>query len=113
MVKQTMLRKKGERGQKAQNEQLAAILSATPLGIFQTRNGVILWVNRQLTLMLGYEESQIIGKEVRVLAKSPDELDQVFRESCRSSRPFRDSATPSATSPGKTVPRWHAGYRSR
>ena len=80
MVKQTMLRKKGEREQKAQNEQLATILSATPLGIFQTRNGIIQWVNRRLALMLGYEESQLVGKDVRVLVKTPEEFDQLFRE---------------------------------
>ncbi len=38
VIKQTMLRRKAEREIKVQNEQLTAILSATPLGIFQVRN---------------------------------------------------------------------------
>jgi diadenylate cyclase len=80
IIKQTMLRKKGEREQKAQNEQLATILSATPLGIFQIRDGVIQWVNHQLALMLGYEESQLVGKEMRTLSKTTDDFDQLFRE---------------------------------
>jgi PAS domain S-box-containing protein len=80
VVKQTMLRKKGEREQKAQNEQLATILSATPLGIFQTRGGIIQWVNRQIALMLGYDESQLVGKEMRILSKTGDEFDQLIRE---------------------------------
>lgn len=80
VVKQTMLRKKGEREQKAQNEQLAAILSATPLGIFQTRGGILQWVNRPLAQMLGYEESQLVGKEMRIFAKTGTEFDQLIRE---------------------------------
>ena len=48
LIKQTVLRKKAERELKGQNEQLAMILSATPLGIFQMRNGILEWVNRPL-----------------------------------------------------------------
>jgi diadenylate cyclase len=80
LIKGTMLRKKAERELKAQNEQLAAILSATPLGIFQMRNGLIEWVNRPLAAMLGYEESGLIGKEMRILFRNPEEYDQVTRD---------------------------------
>ena len=48
VIKQTMLRRKAEREIKVQNDQLTAILSATPLGIFQVRNQVITWVNPQI-----------------------------------------------------------------
>ncbi|MDO9034531.1 MAG: PAS domain S-box protein [Methanoregula sp.] len=80
LIKQTMLRKRSEREIKAQNEQLAAILSATPLGIFQARNGVIEWVNRQFPAMLGYEESQMAGKDLKSFLLSAEEYDLLSRE---------------------------------
>jgi diadenylate cyclase len=80
LIKQTLLRKRSEREIKAQNEQLAAILSATPLGIFQARNGIIEWVNRQLPSLLGYEESQMVGKELKTFLSSPEEYDLISRE---------------------------------
>ncbi|NMB80020.1 MAG: response regulator, partial [Methanomicrobiales archaeon] len=67
LIKGTMLRKKAERELKAQNEQLAGILSATPLGIFQMRNGIIEWVNVPFCSMLGYDEISLVGKEMRSL----------------------------------------------
>ena len=63
VIKQTMLRRKAEREIKVQNEQLTAILSATPLGIFQVRNHLMAWVNSQFAEMLGYEGSFLVGKE--------------------------------------------------
>jgi len=80
LIKQTLLRKRSEREIKAQNEQLAAILSATPLGIFQARNGIIEWVNPRFPAMLGYEESQLVGKALKTFLVSPDEYDLLFRE---------------------------------
>lgn len=80
LIKQTMLRKRSEREIKAQNEQLSAILSATPLGIFQARNGVIEWVNRQFPAMLGYEELQIVGKDLKSFLLSQEEYDLLSRE---------------------------------
>ncbi|MDP2798103.1 MAG: PAS domain S-box protein [Methanoregula sp.] len=80
LIKQTMLRKRSEREIKAQNEQLAAILSATPLGIFQARDGIIEWVNRQFPAMLGYEESQMVGKDLKTFLSSPEEYDLLSRE---------------------------------
>jgi PAS domain S-box-containing protein len=80
LIKQSMLRKRGEREIKSQNEQLANILSATPLGIFQTQNNIIVWVNSQILSLLGYEESQLVGKELRTLFKTPEEYDQFCRE---------------------------------
>jgi PAS domain S-box-containing protein len=77
VIKQTMLRKKAEREIKVQNEQLTAILSATPLGIFQVRNHLITWVNQQFAEMLGYEESYLVGKEMGSLFKSPEDFDLV------------------------------------
>ncbi len=80
LIKQTLLRKRSEREIKAQNEQLAGILSATPLGIFQSRNGIIEWVNRPFSAMLGYDESQMVGKDLRTFLSSPDEYDLLSRE---------------------------------
>jgi PAS domain S-box-containing protein len=80
LIKQTMLRRKAEREQKAQTEQLATILSATPLGIFQVRNGIIEWVNRPFITMLGTDEGALIGKELRTLIRTPEEFDQLARE---------------------------------
>ena len=80
LIKQTLLRKRSEREIKAQNEQLATILSATPLGIFQARNGVIEWVNRQFPAMLGYEELQMVGKDLKSFLLSQEEYDLFSRE---------------------------------
>ncbi|MGA2699355.1 MAG: response regulator, partial [Methanoregula sp.] len=67
LMKQTALRKKSERDVKLQNDQLTAILSATPLGIFQMRNDTIEWVNRPLVTLLAVSESAVVGKPVRTL----------------------------------------------
>ena len=80
LIKQTTLRKKAERELRIQNEQLATILSATPLGIFQVRNGLLEWVNRPFGSMLGFEESSLIGKEVKTLFRTAEEYEQVCRE---------------------------------
>jgi diadenylate cyclase len=80
LIKQTVLRKKAERELKGQNEQLAMILSATPLGIFQMRNGILEWVNRPLALMLGCDEPGLVGKELRTLLKTGEEYEQLCRE---------------------------------
>ncbi|MCX6682873.1 MAG: PAS domain S-box protein [Methanoregula sp.] len=80
MVKQSMLRRKAEREIKAQNDQLTAILSATPLGIFQMRNHVLEWVNHPFAVMLGYDDNQLAGKEIRILFRNPEEYEQVLRD---------------------------------
>jgi len=80
LFKQTLLKRRAERETKVQNEQLTAILSATPLGIFQMRNNLIEWVNRPLAAMLGYTEAQLVKKPVRILFKSEEEYEQVCRD---------------------------------
>jgi diadenylate cyclase len=80
LIKQTTLRKKAERELKVQNEQLATILSATPLGIFQMRSGILEWVNRPFVSMLGYTESTLVGREFRTLLKTHEEFEQICRE---------------------------------
>ncbi|MGA2121680.1 MAG: PAS domain S-box protein [Methanoregula sp.] len=80
LIKQTTLRKKAERELKVQNEQLATILSATPLGIFQMRNGILEWVNRPFVSMLGYTETALVGRELRTLLKTREEFEQICRE---------------------------------
>ncbi|MGA7628607.1 MAG: PAS domain S-box protein, partial [Methanoregula sp.] len=80
LIKQAALRKKSERDVKLEKDQLTAILSATPLGIFQMRNAVIEWINHPLTALLGAQESSIVGKPVRSLFKSDEEFMQVFRD---------------------------------
>jgi diadenylate cyclase len=80
VIKQTMLRKKAEREIRMQNEQLNAILSATPLGIFQVRNGLLVWTNPQFAGMLGYEESSLVGKEIQKIFSNPEDYDRVSRE---------------------------------
>ncbi|HRY75636.1 MAG TPA: PAS domain S-box protein [Methanoregulaceae archaeon] len=80
LIKQTMLKKKAERELKIQNDQLAAILSATPLGIFQMQNNVITWVNRPFAVLLGYEEARLIGKDTRSLVPGSEEYEQLVRD---------------------------------
>ena len=80
ILKQTTLRRKAEREMKLQNDQLTAILSATPLGIFQMRNAVIEWVNRPLVTLLGYTEPQLVGKPFRILFRNEEEFEQVCRD---------------------------------
>jgi PAS domain S-box-containing protein len=80
LMKQTALRKKSERDLKLQNDQLTAILSATPLGIFQMRNATVEWINRPLVTLLGVSESAVVGKPARALFKSEEEFGQVCRD---------------------------------
>jgi PAS domain S-box-containing protein len=80
LIKQTMLRRKAERELKVQNEQLTTILSATPLGIFQVRNNIVTWTNHQFARMLGYEESHLIGKDIHIFFKTPEDFDLMCRE---------------------------------
>ncbi|WAC04186.1 MAG: PAS domain S-box protein [Methanoregula sp.] len=80
LVKQTMLRRRADREIKARNEQLSAILSATQLGIFQMRNHILEWVNRPFAAMLGYDESAIVGKDIRMIFKNHEEYDQFLRD---------------------------------
>jgi PAS domain S-box-containing protein len=80
LIKQTMLKRKAERDIKIQNDQLATILSATPLGVFQVRNRIIEWTNRQFAGMFGTTETLMVGKEFRSLFKNDEEYEHVLRE---------------------------------
>jgi diadenylate cyclase len=80
LLKQSMLRKKAEREAKARTDQLAAILSATPLGIFQVQNNTIQWVNNRIASLLGYDEATLIGKDPATLFAAPEEYTQFCRE---------------------------------
>jgi len=80
LIKQSILRKKAERETKAQNEQLATILAATPLGIFQLRNSAIQWANNRIASLLGYNEADLIGKGLATLFITPEEYGQFCRE---------------------------------
>jgi diadenylate cyclase len=80
LIKQSILRKKTERDTKAQNDQLATILAATPLGIFQVQNSTILWANNRIATMLGYNETYLIGKDLATLFTTPEEYAQFCRE---------------------------------
>ncbi len=79
LIKGTMLRKKAERELRAQNEQLTAILSASPLGIFQMRGSVFEWVNHPFAAMLGYDEHELVGKKIQSLFRDPEEYEQALR----------------------------------
>ena len=80
LIRQAALRKKAERDIKAQNDQLTAILSATPLGIFNMRNEILEWVNHPLAALLGVPESSIVGRPVRSLFLTDEEYGQVCRD---------------------------------
>jgi diadenylate cyclase len=80
LIKQAILRKKTEREIKAQNEQLATILAATPLGIFQVQNSVIQWVNNRIASLLGYAEAHLMGKDLATLFPTQEEYRQFCRE---------------------------------
>jgi len=79
LIKQSALRKKTERDTKAQNEQLAAILAATPLGIFQVQNTTIQWVNNRIASLLGYTEANLVGKDLAILFPTLEEYGQFCR----------------------------------
>ena len=81
LIRQSVLRKKAEREIKARNDQLTAILSATPLGIFQLRNSLIQWVNPRIASLLGYGEAELVGKNLSTLFPAPEEYAQFCRES--------------------------------
>jgi len=80
LIKQTSLRRKAERDLKTQNEQLATILAATPLGIFQMRNSILGWVNHPFAAMLGYDEVILVGKDLRSFFRTSEEYEQGCRE---------------------------------
>ncbi|HUH78272.1 MAG TPA: PAS domain S-box protein [Methanoregula sp.] len=80
LIKQVMLRRRDAQEKKDQTEQLADILSATPLGIFQVRGGKISWVNPRIAAMLGYEEAKLAGRELRELVATDEEYEQLLRE---------------------------------
>lgn len=80
LVKQSILRKKAERETKAQNDQLATILAATPLGIFQVRNSTIAWMNNRIASLLGYTEAALTGKSFDSLFPTPEDYGQFCRE---------------------------------
>jgi PAS domain S-box-containing protein len=80
LIKQCILKKKGERETKAQNDQLATILAATPLGIFQVRNTTIQWANNRIASLLGYEEATLIGKDLATLFPAPEDYGQFCHE---------------------------------
>ncbi|MFA5268830.1 MAG: PAS domain S-box protein [Methanoregula sp.] len=80
LVKQSILRKKAERETKAQNAQLATILAATPLGIFQVQNSTIPWVNNRIASLLGYTEATLTGKCLAALFATPEDYAQFCRE---------------------------------
>ena len=80
LVKQSILRKKTERDTKAQNDQLATILAATPLGILQVRNSTIQWVNNRVATLLGYNETNLTNKDPATLFTTPEEYAQFCRE---------------------------------
>jgi len=80
LVKQSILRKKGERETNAQNTQLATILAATPLGIFQVQNSTIPWVNNRIASLLGYTETTLTGKSLAALFATPEDYGQFCRE---------------------------------
>ncbi len=80
LIKQTMLRRKSERELKVEKEQLAVILSATPLGIFQARDELIQWANHPIGTMLGYDETRLVGKHMQSLIGTAEEYERVCRE---------------------------------
>jgi len=80
LIKMSVMRKKAEREIKAQNEQLATILSATPLGIFQVRNSTIQWANNPIATLLGYDEADLIGMGLATIFASQEEYVQFCRE---------------------------------
>jgi PAS domain S-box-containing protein len=80
LIRQAILRKKADRETRARNDQLAAILSATPLGIFQIRDSAIRWVNNRMASLLGYDEAGLIGKDPATLFATPEEYAQFCRE---------------------------------
>ncbi len=80
LIRQSVLRRKAEREIRARNEQLAEILSLTPLGIFQLRDGIIRWVNPRFASQLGYAESELVGKEIASFFAEPDEFRRFSQE---------------------------------
>ena len=80
LIKQSFLRRKAERETKAQNEQLATILSATPLGIFQARKTTIQWANSRIAYLLGYNEAKLIGQDLATLFPTAEEYGVFCRD---------------------------------
>ncbi len=63
-----------------QNSELLSVLKAAPVGIGTVMERVIQRVNPRLCSMTGYEESELIGKSVKMLYESEAEFERVGRE---------------------------------
>ncbi len=83
LIRQSVFRKKAERETKAQNDQLASILAATPLGIFQVRDSAIQWANNRIASLLGYDEADLVGKVFADFFATPEEYGQFCRDILR------------------------------
>lgn len=58
---------------------LSSILTAAPIGIGVTKNRDLVWVSDNLCKMLGYEESELLQRNARMLYESEQDFEQVGR----------------------------------
>ena len=70
-------RKNAQTALKANEQRLAAILRASPIGIGLAVNRQMEWANETLYKMLGYEKNEILGKNTRILYRSDKEYQRV------------------------------------
>lgn len=80
VVEDITRRKKAEEGIIALSIRQAAILDNSLVGIMQTRNRMIEWVNSAVETLSGYSADDLIGKTTRVLFCSDSDYDDFGRK---------------------------------
>jgi PAS domain S-box-containing protein len=58
-------------------DMLNSLLQAAPISIGMVRGGVLRWVNNYTCEMLGYEQDELVGKQLRMLYESDEEFKRV------------------------------------
>ena len=70
-------RKRAQEALRTNEQRLAAILRASPIGIGLFVNRRLDWANKTIYDMLGYEKDEILGKNARLLYKDDEEYKRV------------------------------------
>ncbi len=73
-------RKRAEDALRVSEETMKAILAASPVGIGLVRNRIIVWTNKALYRITGYEEGSLLGESAQVLYPDAKEYERVGRE---------------------------------
>ena len=72
---------------KAAQEELKAILRASPVGIGLVVDGQVNWANQTFYHMVGYEKAALEGRDIRILYRDNEKYDRTGSELCNPMSP--------------------------